>query len=94
MNEPAVQSATYPLLERLLAEKGLRLKGIYTVRDAAEIFSVSTRTIQDWIRAGKLHSRVLPGRGRFLSQDLELFLEQSLNRKQGGEREKALFGSV
>ena len=84
----------YPLLERLLFEKGLSFKGIYTNQDAAVIFGVSTRTIQDWARAGKLRARDLPGHGRFLSEDLELFLQQSINRHQGGPGAQALFGSV
>jgi hypothetical protein len=45
---------------------------------------VSVRTIQDWIRSRKLHARDLPGRGRFLAQDLELFLEQSIKVPAGG----------
>lgn len=53
------------LLEQLLFEKGLQLKGIYTNRDAATIFGVSVRTLQDWIWEGKLRVRGLPGRGRF-----------------------------
>jgi excisionase family DNA binding protein len=67
-----------PLLQRLLLEKGLLLKGIYSNKDAAEIFGVSTRTIQEWVRSGKLHARDLPGRGRFLSHDLEEFLQLSV----------------
>ncbi len=78
------QSA-YPLLERLLFEKSLSLKGIYTTQDASAMFGVSTRTIQDWMRAGKLHARDLPGRGRFLSEDLELFLQQSVKKGNGGD---------
>jgi len=72
----------YSLLERLLFEKNLQLKGIYTNKDAADIFGVSIRTIQDWIREGRLHSRDLPGRGRFLSADLEEFLQWSPTRKR------------
>jgi len=75
-------TARYPLLEALLEQKGLKLKGIYTVRDAAEIFSVSFRTIQDWIRDGKLLARELPGRGRFLSGDLERFLQESVRKRE------------
>jgi transposase len=78
MNENSSQTTACLLLERLLAEKALSLKGIYSNRDAAKIFSVSTRTIQDWIRQGKFQTRSLPGGGRFLSEDLELFLQQSL----------------
>lgn len=70
----------YALLEPLLSEKGLRLKGIYTVRDAASIFDVSVRTIQDWMRDGKLIARDLPGRGRFLSEDLERLLQNSVRK--------------
>jgi hypothetical protein len=68
----------YSLLEPILRQKGLALQGIYTNRDAARIFGVSVRTIQDWCRDGKLVSRDLPGRGRFLSEDFELFLQKSL----------------
>jgi excisionase family DNA binding protein len=74
--------ARYPLLEALLEQKGLELKGIYTVRDAARIFGVSVRTIQDWVRDGKLLARDLPGRGRFLSEDLERFLQESARRRE------------
>lgn len=84
MNENSSQTTACLLLERLLAEKALPLKGIYSNRDTAKIFAVSTRTIQDWVRAGKLRARDLPGRGRFLSEDLELFLHQSLKRQSGG----------
>lgn len=85
MNEITSQTTACPLLERVLFEKGMKLKGIYTNPDAAKIFGVKTRTVQDWIRQGKLHARDLPGRGRFLSGDLELFLQQSL--KHGGGHE-------
>jgi hypothetical protein len=70
----------YPLLEALLAQKGLPLKGIWTLRDAAMIFEAAVRTTQDWIRDGKLIARDLPGRGRFLSEDLEAFLQNSVQR--------------
>lgn len=78
MSDSTSTSCSYPLLEPILKQKELRLQGIYTNGDAARIFGVSVRTIQDWCRDGKLHSRDLPGRGRFLSGDLENFLENSL----------------
>ncbi len=71
------KSVPYPLLESLLRQKGLSLKGIYTVPDVAMIFDVSKRTIQDWGKQGKLIERDLPGRGRFLSEDLELLFHKS-----------------
>ncbi len=85
MKESTSQIISCPLLQQLLAEKGLRPKGVYTNRDTAEIFSVSPRTIQDWIRTGKLHVRDLPGRGRFLSADLEDFLQHSRRKPEGGQ---------
>jgi hypothetical protein len=78
MSDPTSTSGSYPLLEPILRQKELRLQGIYTNGDAARIFGVSVRTIQDWCREGRLQSRDLPGRGRFLSGDLENFLESSL----------------
>jgi len=72
------QEPKFPLLESLLSEKGLRLKGTYTNRDVAEIFGVSVRTIQDRAQKGDLQSRDLPGRARYLSEDLERFLRDSL----------------
>lgn len=69
--------AKYPLLEALLAERGLSLKGAYSNRDVASIFAVAVRTIQDWTRNGYFKPRNLPGRARFLSADLEKFLQDS-----------------
>jgi hypothetical protein len=72
----------YPLLEALLAQKGLQLQGIYSVRSTATIFAVSVRTIQEWVRDAKVVARDLPGRGRFLSEDLEAFLQSSVRRRE------------
>lgn len=70
----------YPLLEALLAQLGLNLRGRYTLGDAAEILGVSVRTLQERIRNGKLHSRDLSPY-RFLSDDLEEYLRNSVIRK-------------
>jgi helix-turn-helix protein len=71
---------TFPLLQTLLDARGMAPKGTYTNRDAASLFEVSVRTIQDWITDEKIVSRNLPGRGRFLAQDLEAFLEGSTQK--------------
>jgi transposase len=84
MNDNKSRLGKYPLLEALLDEKGLSLKGTYTNRDVAKIFGVSVRTIQDWIRNGDFKPRNLPGRARFLSEDLELFLRSSLKNQPTG----------
>jgi transposase len=85
MNEEKPQPVRYPLLESLLAQMNLQLRGTYTNRHVAEIFGVSVRTIQDWVRRGQLGARNLPGRGKFLSEDLESLLKNSV-RRQTGER--------
>ena len=71
---------SYALLEALLVQLGLNLKGRYKISDAAEIFGVSRRTIQDWIRDGRINARNL-GHYRFLSEDLEAGLQNSLIRR-------------
>ena len=83
MNETARPTTSCPLLERLLAERGLSLKGLYSNHDAAEIFGVSTRTIQDWIRQKKANARNLPGHAHFLSEDLEVLLRGGDHRGGG-----------
>jgi hypothetical protein len=76
----------YPLLESVLRQKGLKLKGIYTVEDAREIFGagkrISRRTIQDLISTGELTSRKLPGNGRFLAEDFETYFQKSVREPQ------------
>jgi hypothetical protein len=69
--------ARYPLLETILAHRGLSLKGAFTIRDVAALFDVSTRTIQVRVKRGDLQSRDLPGRTKFLAIDIENFLQGS-----------------
>jgi hypothetical protein len=66
-----------PLLRSLLLAKGLEDKGIWTINDVAALFEVGKRAIYDWIADGKLTARDLPGRGKFLSQDIEMLLRNS-----------------
>ena len=89
MNEEKPQPVRFPLLESLLAQMNLPLRGTYTNRHVAEMFEVSVRTIQDWVRTGKLVCRNLPGRGKFLSEDLENFLKNSVRHQtsEGSECE-------
>jgi hypothetical protein len=71
----------YPLLEQILAIQGLRLQPTYTTKDVAKIFNVCARAIQNRISSGQLIARDLPGRAKFLPQDLEDFLKAS---RKGG----------
>jgi helix-turn-helix protein len=80
LNQPP---GNYPFLESLLNAKGLTDKGIWSIRDVAGIFAVKSRAVYDWIANGKLAVRDLPGRGRFLSEDLEEFLRNSKRPPKG-----------
>lgn len=71
---PEVNTGKYPMLESILAIRGLRLQPMYTNADVAAIFEVCVRAIQNWISSGRLAARDLPGRWKFLPQDLEDFL--------------------
>lgn len=71
----------YPLLSEILALKNLPLEPMYTIGNIAELFSVSSRSVQNWVGCGKLAGRNLPGRWKFLTQDIEDFLEASKKRK-------------
>ena len=77
MQNDVAKPAKYPLLETVLAYKGLPMKGTFTVPDVADLFGVTTRTIQTRIKRGGLTSRDLPGRSKFLAVDLEQLLEGS-----------------
>lgn len=82
----------FPLLWGLLQYRELPYKPTYTVTETAAIFGVSGRTIRKMIAAGKLPACDLPGRARFLAQDLEDFLRNSRrhpadsNDKPGNDR--------
>ncbi len=67
----------YPLLEEILAIKDLPLQPTYTIRNIAVIFGVTARAIQNRVASGQLTPRDLPGRARFLNQDVEAFLVAS-----------------
>jgi hypothetical protein len=71
------EAAKYPQLEAILSIPGLPLQPLYTNRDVAGIFKVCVRAIQNWITAGHLTPRDLPGRWKFFPQDLEDFLRAS-----------------
>lgn len=72
----------YPMLEAILAIQDLPLQPMYTNRDVAKIFKVCIRAIQNWITAGHLAPRALPGRWKFFPQDLEDFLNKSQKERQ------------
>ena len=80
------QFSEFPLLETLLRAKSLSLQATYTNGDVANLFEVAARTIQAWVRNGDLKARRLPGRAKFLSVDLEEFLQNSSRVSQADRR--------
>ena len=87
MSGPIEECPRFPLLEQLSRLRGLPLLPMYKTRDVAALFGVSPRTIYDWIRDGRLTARDLPGRYRFLPQDIEHLLAASLQRPEVPEAE-------
>lgn len=73
--QPAAKN--YPLLRGLLRDRGSPYQALYTTADVARIFGVSQRAILYLIASGELPARDLPGRARFLPQDLEDYLKNS-----------------
>lgn len=76
------QTPRYPLLEEMLALRGMTLQATYTNGDLGKFFAVSIRAIQDRVASGQLTSRDLPGRARFLPLDIEEFLRNSRRKPQ------------
>ena len=72
-----LESMKYPLLEAMLAIKNLPLQPTYSTRSLADLFNVSMRAIQNRVSSGQLIPRDLPGRAKFLPQDVEEFLAAS-----------------
>ncbi len=76
----------FPTFEEIIRIKGLQLQATYTVGDLAKIFNVSARAIQNRVASGQIPARDLPGRAKFLPEDLEAFL--SASKKKGAQRGK------
>jgi len=51
-----------PIGERLL-----------TLREAAEVLHLSTRTVREYVKRGEIEGRIIGGRWRFRSADLDAF---------------------
>lgn len=72
----------FELLSEILALKELPLRSTYSTAQAAEVFGVSKRALQNWMAQDKLPARDLPGRARFLPSDLEACLQNSLRKRK------------
>ena len=82
MTEPIDESPSFPLLAQLSRQRGMQILSVYRMGDAALLFGVKKRTMNDRVADGQLTVRDLPGSGRFLPQDLEDFLVASVKKRK------------
>lgn len=55
-----------PIGERLL-----------TLKEAAQVLHLSTRTLRDYLKRGEIEGRIIGGRWRFRRADLDAFFENA-----------------
>jgi excisionase family DNA binding protein len=48
-----------------------------TLREAAEILRLSTRTVREYVTRGEIQGRIIGGRWRFRRADLDAFFENA-----------------
>jgi excisionase family DNA binding protein len=60
------QADALPIGERLL-----------TLREAAEVLRLSTRTLREYVSRGEIEGRIIGGRWRFRRADLDAFFENA-----------------
>ena len=46
---------------------------LLTLREAAEVLRISTRTMREYVRRGEIEGRIIGGRWRFRRADLDSF---------------------
>jgi hypothetical protein len=77
MSSEVIAAKKFPILTEILAIQQLPLRATYTIGDVARLFGVTQRAIHNRVASGQLSARDLPGRARFLSEDIEAFLVAS-----------------
>jgi excisionase family DNA binding protein len=68
------QSAMTKLMRTDPAPIGERL---LTMREAAEVLRLSTRTVRDYVKRGEIRGRIIGNRWRFRRADLDAFFENA-----------------
>jgi excisionase family DNA binding protein len=63
------------MTEREHAEPSVISGGFLTLREAAEVLRLSTRTVREYVRRGEIQGRLIGGRWRFRREDLDTFFE-------------------
>jgi excisionase family DNA binding protein len=50
---------------------------LLTLREAAEVLHLSTRTVREYVQRGDIEGRIIGGRWRFRRADLDAFFENA-----------------
>ena len=50
---------------------------LLTLREAAEVLRLSTRTVREYTQRGEIEARIIGGRWRFRRADLDAFFENA-----------------
>jgi excisionase family DNA binding protein len=50
---------------------------LLTLREAAEVLRLSTRTVREYVHRGEIEGRIIGGRWRFKRTDLDAFFENA-----------------
>lgn len=50
---------------------------LLTLREAAEVLRLSTRTVREYVQQGEIEGRIIGGRWRFRRADLDAFFENA-----------------
>jgi len=61
-----LETETPPIGDRLL-----------TLREAADVLRLSTRTVREYVQRGEIEGRIIGGRWRFRRVDLDAFYEKA-----------------
>ena len=67
---------TKPKSARKVAPKPIGDR-LLTLREAADVLRLSTRTVRDYVQRGEIEGRIIGGRWRFRRADLDAFFENA-----------------
>jgi len=65
----------------LRAQLGNGSKELYTIKDLTQLFNVSSATIHNWIKEGKLIKHKIGGRTEFKREDVQKLIDYSKTEK-------------
>ena len=52
-------------------------EGLLTLKEAAEVLRLSTRTVREYVKRGEIRGRIIGKRWRFRRADLDAFFENA-----------------